>query len=472
MNNEKKNQIILISVIVSLMIVVVVGAIVLFLNEKDEKLLNVKINQLYNSDYDLHILDNNNYFGTYDNKINVFIDANGKEIIKTDDLIAYDGFYKMQDGKYLFYNNVDNKLNTYVFDGLTFKLYFSIEDVSYVKTIINNGYIVGFTSFVDEKLYLYNLENDGINVLNDTTLMADKFSENVFYTNSKNNLVIKNKDDMYCAVNIKGEFVVDCIYSDMISLDNDTFIVKADKDKYGIVGKDGKELVEFKYDGIIPYLDYYVMIKGNKMALFDYEYNNLTGFVMDYNTLLGFNYRGDLSVKIYNSLDDIVIVNNNDEAKFKREYQYHNAYVIKNNKVVKTINQIGFDFSEKLIYSFDENYNIKIYDKSLEVVNQFKLDDVYKIENLKYHNFETIKIEYVNGKDKKHTEIYTLNGKKVKNVSEEIFSNNLYYGIYDDGNLKVLDYKNNVLASVDGNIIDVNYDCVIMDKILYKIAVE
>lgn len=472
MNNEKKNQIILISVIVSLMIVVIVGAIFLFLNGKDEKLLNVKINQIYNSDYDLHILDNNNYFGTYDNKINVFIDDHGKEIIKTDDLIAYDGFYKMQDGKYLFYNNVDNKLNTYVFDGLTFKLYFSIEDVSYVKPIINNGYIIGFTSFVDEKLYLYNLENDGINVLNDTTLLADKFSENVFYTNSKINLVIKNKDGKYCAVNIKGEYVIECIYNDLISLDNDTFIVKDDKDKYGIINKDGEELVEFKYDGIIPYSDYYVMIKGNKMALFDYEYNNLTGFVMNYNSLLGFNYRGDLSIKIYNSLDDIIIVNNSDEDRFKREYQYHNAYVVKNNKVVKTIDQIGFDFSEKLIYSFDEKYNIKIYDKSFEVVNEFELDDVYKIEDLKYYNFETIKIEYVNDKDKKFSEIYSLDGKRVKKTNEEIFSNNLYYGIYKDGKLEVLDYKNNVLAAVDGNLIDVNLDCIIMDKILYKIVIE
>ena len=208
------------------------------------------------------------------------------------------------------------------------------------------------------------------------------------------------------------------------------------------------------------------------MALFDYEYNNLTGFVMNYNSLLGFNYRGDLSIKIYNSLDDIIIVNNSDEDRFKREYQYHNAYVVKNNKVVKTIDQIGFDFSEKLIYSFDEKYNIKIYDKSFEVVNEFELDDVYKIEDLKYYNFETIKIEYVNDKDKKFSEIYSLDGKRVKKTNEEIFSNNLYYGIYKDGKLEVLDYKNNVLAAVDGNLIDVNLDCIIMDKILYKIVIE
>ena len=104
---------------------------------------------------------------------------NGKEIFKTDEEIVYDGYYKTLEGNYLFYNNVNNMLNVYVFDGKSLSLYYNFEDVKYVKPIVSNDVIMGFTSFVDDKTYLYSLDNEGFTTLGDVTLLADKFRNNI-----------------------------------------------------------------------------------------------------------------------------------------------------------------------------------------------------------------------------------------------------------------------------------------------------
>ena len=115
MNNEKRNQFILISVVVLLLITVVVASIFLGIEDKEEDLgVNVIFDQLYNSDYDLQPLGEEYFLGTYEDKLSVFIDKDGKEVYKMDTLIDFNGYYKTIDGKYMFYNNINDILNVYV----------------------------------------------------------------------------------------------------------------------------------------------------------------------------------------------------------------------------------------------------------------------------------------------------------------------------------------------------------------------
>ena len=243
MNEVKRNQMIIIGVVVLLIAFVIPAAIIYNVVENKDNGFEVSFDQLYNSEYDLHPLENGIFFGTYDNKLNVFIDKDGKEIFKTDTLVDYDNYYKTKEGNYLFYSNINNKLVVYIFDGKEFKMQHTFENASYVKPIISNGVIVALTSFVDDKLYFYSLENDGINVLYEETLVADKFVDNVYYNNSSKYFVVSNKDGKYGAVNISGEYIIKCEYDDLISLKNDLFVVKNDKGKYGIIDNAGNQIV-------------------------------------------------------------------------------------------------------------------------------------------------------------------------------------------------------------------------------------
>lgn len=472
MNSENRSQIILVSIIILLL-----GFIVLysflggFKKEETDNKMKLVVKQIYSSDYELHLLDNEYYFGTYDNKLNVFIDLEGNEVYKTNELISYDNYYKMSDGNYLFYNNEDNKLNIYVFDGKTLSLYHSFPDATYVKPIVCNDIIVGFSSFVDEKLYLYNTNGEGISVLGDQTLVADKFVDNVFYVNNMESLVVKNKEELYGVININGEIILEVKYKDVISLsEDDKYIVKDINDKYGIIDEYGNTLLNNKYDGILEYYDYYIVIKDKKMALFDKEFNNIIDFKMNYNTLMGFNYRSDLSVKLYTKEDYIIVVNNVDEDKYKREYEYHNMYVIKDNKIINNIEQISYN--DELMYSYDKNYKISFYDEFYNVINEFKVDNISKINNIEYLNKNVLNIKYLDNDNKEVDECYDMSGNIVDKCDKVIISNSLYYGIVKDSELILYDYDNNELYRMNGNVFNVNKDYIVIDKALYIIIVE
>ena len=75
--------------------------------------------------------------------------------------------------------------------------FYEIKDVSYVKPIVyvgvDNQYILGFASMIDNNLYLYDLDSSGIIVLNDTAIVADKVDDNAYYIYDENYLVIKTE---------------------------------------------------------------------------------------------------------------------------------------------------------------------------------------------------------------------------------------------------------------------------------------
>ncbi|MGN1337954.1 MAG: hypothetical protein ACI4WW_05730 [Candidatus Coprovivens sp.] len=472
MNNEKRNQFILISVVVMLLITVVLASIFLGIEDKEDDVgFNVIFDQLYNSDYDLQPLGEEYFLGTYEDKLSVFIDKDGKEIYKMDTLIDFNGYYKTIDGKYMFYSNVNDVLNVYVFDGKEFSLYYSFDEVKYAKPIVNNDVIIGFTSFENEKTYLYSLDNEGFITLNDITIMGDKFKNNIYYSNHNEYIVVKNKEDLYGVVNISGEYIIEHKYKDIITLSDGNFIVKNDKDKYGIVDKDGKTIVNYNYDGIIPYESYYLFIKGEQMALYNSEYKAITKFSrMAYNKLMDFNYRDISTVKLYTIGDNLVIINNLNATKY--DYKNNNMYIFKDDKYVDHEYQIGFNYTDKLIYSYDSEFNIKFYNEEMNVIHEFMLEDVKELVNIEYYNDDTISITYIDVNDEEISNLYNYEGIVVKDEEKVLLSNSMYYVIEKDNKIIIKDYEGNELTNVVGHVVEINKDYIIVDHILYRIVIE
>ena len=188
MNEENKKRNI-VAALMSLLFfcLIFAGVSISYAEKKNKSDVNVEIVQLYSSDYNLECFDNKYFIGSYEkNKIDVIIDETGSEILRNIDNIYYDGIYKMKDERYLIYNNRNNSLTTYIFDGDNIELFYEIKDVSYAKPIVFKGidreYILGFASMKDNNLYLYGLDSSGIVVINDTKIVADEYSGGIYYT--------------------------------------------------------------------------------------------------------------------------------------------------------------------------------------------------------------------------------------------------------------------------------------------------
>jgi hypothetical protein len=207
------------------------------------------------------------------------------------------------------------------------------------------------------------------------------------------------------------------------------------------------------------------------MALFNSEYDNVTGFKMSYNDLLGFNYRSDMSVNLYNVGDKIIVVNNYHEDLYKRDYQYHEMYVIEKNKIVDTITQVGFN-NDNVIYSYDEKYNIIIYDDNLSKKDKFKLKNVNQIVSVDSYSLDTLLIKYIDSKDKEVSKVFNYNGNSIDDAEEVLLSNSVYYVVYSDNKLIIRDYEGNGVSSVVGNVVYIDNDYIIVDHILYRLVIE
>ena len=485
MENEKRNRYIIVSIIVVLLLIVLGFAVyaIILRNKKDNNLINVTINQLYSSDYKLDNFSDSYFIGYYeDDYINVVIDENGKEVFECINQIPYENIYQMKDGKYIIYNNIDNKFVTYIFDGTEIKKFYEIDDVSYVKPIIYKGidteYIVGFTSMVEDDLYLYNLNSSGVLVFNDVSLVADLNVNGIYYTYNENYLVVKNSDNYIGVIDVNGETILDYIYKDIVNTYDESFIVLNKKDKYGILDKNGNKLIDFKYKVIDYYRDYYLIVNNdNKMALYDKEYKKLTSFSMNYDTLINYDLRSEYnSINLYKVDGKVVVVNNYLEAKNGIEYDKHNLYIIDNGEITKKIKQVGFD-NEDVIYTYDEDFNISIYDMYFQPLFDVKLDNIKKINKISYISQDVIKIQYVNSNNEDKKVYYNLKGKEVDfSLGNLVIKTVDYYGyLKKEGTqqkLTLYDIDGNYLDDIIGNNIEINGEYLIVDNSIYRIEIK
>ena len=267
MDNEKKTQYTIITIVVLLLLVVIAVTILFVIREKQTDSLKVKINQIYLSDYKVKPMGE--YFiGTYnDQTISVVIDKEGKEVYKSVEDIYYDNIYLLKDDNYLIYNTKDNNLNVYIFDKQKISLLYSVSNVNNIKPIIYKNsyqeYIVGFVRVTDKDTYLYNVKDDKVVVIKDALLVGDSINEDKYYANSNKYLIMKNKDNLMGAIDYQGNVVIPYKYKNMINTYNDSFIVQNNKDLYGIISNKDEELIDIKYKVIDLYENYYLVVNKN-----------------------------------------------------------------------------------------------------------------------------------------------------------------------------------------------------------------
>lgn len=483
MEKEKINQMFVIIVIMVLLIFVVVFIVSTLLSSKEENIdkLQVKFNQIYSSDYELRAIDDKYFIGSYEkNIINVIIDNNGQEIYKGNENIYYENIYKTKNDEYIIYNNIDNKLNVYLFDGEKMETLYNLDNVSYIKPVIYKGidqeYIVCFVSVVNDDLYIYSLDNIGMKIIDDVSLMGDQINDNFYYIYNDEYLVVKNKEEKMGVIDLFGEVVIDYKYDNILNTYNNSFIV-LDDSKYGIIDEHGEKLLKSSYKAIYDFGNYYIVVNTkNKMALYNEEYDNLTGFKMDYDSLIPFDLRGSVrSVMLYKVNGKIVVVNNNLEDVNKTEYDKHDFYIINGEDIQKEIEQIGFG-CENVVYTYDDDYKIKIYDNYFETILEYKLNNVSKVEDILLVGNNLYQVIYYDNENKL-TKVYIDNDGQERDydLGTILFDKTLYTGFIkeEDNLLSLTMYDKNLemLDTLEGKYIDNVGDYVVVDNSIYKIVV-
>lgn len=483
MEKEKINQMFVIIVIMVLLIFVVVFIVSTLLSSKEDNFdkLQVKFNQIYSSDYELRAIDDKYFIGSYEkNIINVIIDNNGQEIYKGNENIYYENIYKTKNDEYIIYNNIDNKLNVYLFDGEKMETLYNLDNVSYIKPVIYKGidqeYIVCFVSVVNDDLYIYSLDNIGMKIIDDVSLMGDQINDNFYYIYNDEYLVVKNKEEKMGVIDLFGEVVIDYKYDNILNAYNNSFIV-LDDSKYGIIDEHGEKLLKSSYKAIYDFGNYYIVVNTkNKMALYNEEYDNLTGFKMDYDSLIPFDLRGSVrSVMIYKVNGKIVVVNNYLEDVNKTEYDKHDFYIINGGDIQKEIEQIGFGCGN-VVYTYDDDYKIKIYDNYFETILEYKLNNVSKVEDILLVGNNLYQVIYYDNENKL-TKVYIDNDGQERDydLGTILFDKTLYTGFIKEEdnllNLTMYDKNLEILDTLEGKYIDNVGDYVVVDNSIYKIVV-
>lgn len=475
MDKEKRNRYLLITVVVLMLLIVAFISIMLSLNSKNnESVVKIRFNQTYSSDYKLKPLGDNYYLGLYDDGIHAIVDSEGKEIYKTDIGIFNASWYKTLDNKYLIYTNNDNKLKLYIFDGNSFESIRSYDTTDTVKPVLyndgNNEYIIALVS--DNSIY--HINDDKIIDLENEYLVCDYIKDNIYYTYNSNSLIVM-KDSLMGAIDLDGNILIDFKYNNLINTYNDTLVALNKKNLYGVIDYNDNIVFKFNYEVIDSYKNYYLVVNyKNKMALFDTEFNNITGFEMNYNTLDLYNLRGsNNSIKFIDLKDNIIIINNNLEDMNKTEFDYHNMYIINNGKIIDNINEIGFNF-ENVYYSYDDNYNINIYNEYMILIGKFKIDNVNRIIDIKYVDDENIAVSYLDNDGQNIIKYFNKKFEEIDfNLGELVYSTNNYY-VYlkkdDEGSyLTIKDNKKNEIIKKDGSNIIVNNNTIVIDSDIYNI---
>lgn len=483
MEKEKINQMFVIIVIMVLLIFVVVFIVSTLLSSKEDNVdkLQVKFNQIYSSDYELRAIDDKYFIGSYEkNIINVIIDNNGQEIYKGNENIYYENIYKTKNDEYIIYNNIDNKLNVYLFDGEKMETLYNLDNVSYIKPVIYKGidqeYIVCFVSVVNDDLYIYSLDNIGMKIIDDVSLMGDQINDSFYYIYNDEYLVVKNKEEKMGVIDLFGEVVIDYKYDNILNTYNNSFIV-LDDSKYGIIDEHGEKLLKSSYKAIYDFGNYYIVVNTkNKMALYNEEYDNLTGFKMDYDSLIPFDLRGSVrSVMLYKVNGKIVVVNNYLEDVNKTEYDKHDFYIINGGDIQKEIEQIGFGCGN-VVYTYDDDYKIKIYDNYFETILEYKLNNVSKVEDILLVGNNLYQVIYYDNENKL-TKVYIDNDGQERDydLGTILFDKTLYTGFIkeEDNLLSLTMYDKNleILDTLEGKYIDNVGDYVVVDNSIYKIVV-
>jgi hypothetical protein len=463
MNSEKRNRYIISFVIILMILIVVILGICVFINKSDEESI-VSLKQIYVSDYKLVPLGDKYYLGKDNNTVKLIIDKNGNQLYYDDIGIKYDNVFYKGDNNYLFYTNKDNVLECYLFNGKNMVQLFKMDLVKYaiplVHKDVDEDILIGFVEHKDNDLYIYNLDNTGMIVLKNASMIGDKFDNHIYYVNDKDYIIIK-KDNKYGVTNLEGKEIISNKYDDMYSLGKGDFIVKKDN-KFGIINNKEEIIIPTKYK-IIKWFKEGLLIGDNKLSIYDTKYNKISNNDIETN-ITDYNIREDHSLYMYKDGDIYIVLNNYKEDLNDYVYDSHKMYIYKNNKF-NIVEEKGFSL-EHVKYSYKDK-ELTIYNDSYREIKNININlnniiDIYNIGSNKYY------IEY---KDNNKTRSIVIDddGKELDKYGKIVLFSKDYVGYKNKNNFLIVSKNNKVLEEISGNdIIVIGYH-IIIDDVLYEI---
>ncbi len=469
MDETRKNQIVLVSVIVILLVVVIGFIVVSTMMNKNKFDIGIKFKQIYSSDYDLRILNDDYYLGLYDGKISVVIDKEGKEVLRTKSELAFTDYFDLVDGNSLIYEQKEDQITTYLFNGESMDLYDVISDINYGKPLLTSNYeLLSIIEIKDDGFDLYDVSKKEVRSIEGYSFVADYMNDKDYYFTNNEDFIVVKKNDLFGVLDLYGKEVIPCIYKNIKGIGNNLFIAQDKKGNYGVIST-LEEKLSFKYKVVYYNNGYYLVVdKNNKMALLDYEFNNLTGFKMDYDTLIEYNLRTDNSIKLVKNNDNILIVNNYLEDENKTEYSKHTLYVYNNGKLT-SYDEYGV-LVDKDIFLYDKDYNVVIYNDSFNELGRFKLN-ASKIHSIRLINDYIMEIVYDYEDGVSTLEYYDYSGKKLEeNYGKTISIGDRYYGaVSDKQNILTIISDGKVVKELKEDNIRVNNGVIVTKNSLYVI---
>ena len=474
MDKDRKNRIFLILIVIFLLLFVVGIGIYEFFGKKKENnnKLNVSIVEIYASDYEL-IKQGDFFLGIKDNKVYLVLSSDGKELYRNEEGMPYQSIFETRDGSFLLYDNRDNILSTMLYDedNNSFINLQTIDKVNYAKPIVYEGkdkkYVLGFCSNDDDNLYLYN-SNVGIKVLNHTSLVADKYDQkkDLYFTYTEY-IVVRNSTGMVGLIDVYGNTMVDYQYNNIVGLKNNKYIVINKNNTYNVIDNKGNKLLDNDYQ-YISYKDgYYFVMKNNKVAIFDEELTQLSGFIMNHNI-------GELNLREDNYFSVRKINNkyymwNNDGMK---DFTYNDLYIVSNKKDNNKYNIGSFGISD-FIYNYIDG-ELVIYNNNFEEIKRIGLGtevkyvlDITTVEN------GTLFIEYINNDLEEAYCYVNSDGTLYNNKNGKMIRKTDNYLVYKKNKeLVIVNYNGEVLNNIKGEDIKISASYLIVDNNLYKIIIK
>ena len=423
--------------ILAVIIAIVVGSVWIWYThfyDKDRKPNDGKINT------GEQVVDNYDVISyTTDNEIkvigNYLIEYNRNTLLKIMDLrtnticnenIEFTSFIIGIDGNlYIYLDELvdeENILYLYKFDGKTMELLFNITEAGVYNSLIlyqdnETKYLMGVASVYGSEDDYY-VKNTTINYLDGTTyelkkqvLIGDKTLKtetSPIITYNRQYIVSKKNNEVGLFDYIEKEMEIDYKYDRLTtSLDGNYIAVK--DNKTGIINTKLKKIVDFKYDDIKSYNDFYVIENSNKVALMNNNYKLVTDFV--------FSKENSEVLDAYKINDKYILIINSDSNCF--------TYIINADGTYNTLenSHIYYNKNDDFIYSYDlEKKEYTIYNQDLTIRYNLNISD---------YDYSDI------------PKLYLVNGNTI--VIDE--ASELYFN-YEDG--KMIDNFNNYETELDG----------------------
>lgn len=417
---NKRNIIIIISILLAIAIIASVVTIYIIENDKNYEIEEIK-------EYSYFKLYQNELYGVIDNKANIIIEPKYKMIVipnpSKDVFICYSN-----------YETENNENEIEILNSKNEKILTNYEEIS-PFILKNESFDVPY-----EKSVLKYKENDKYGIINyEGKKITEAIYDDMQSILYKEGCLIVKQNEKYGVINIKGKKIVDICY-DSITVDG--YYSKETKYKKAgfIIGI--KEEENYKYG--------YIDFSGNKILKVEYdrvnritEINDEEGIylITSKNKKLGINKNNK---KIVDNIYENIIYNNQNEV-FLTNKDSKQGLIDKQGKEIVKTNYDYIQISGKNIIGEKDNALYEIYkDGTIEKKNDTKT--IINIENTQYDII--IDKNFVFGlNDKQSNVILETNYSNIEYLFDD------YFAITKDGKVSLFDAKENIQVISNYNTI-------------------